>query len=133
MMTVLVIPSRESDGGDITQVLTGAGFRVISVEDIGEVIDNLFNILPDLIVLVDDSPERGQLCSRVRNMSDIPIITIAGSEDVIRRAMMLELGADACMSRPINPHELVARAHTLLRRYRRSGSTKIDQSRDKSG
>ncbi len=53
---------------------------------------------------------------RIRQASYLPIIVVGSEEEA---AEMLELGADAYITKPPNLSELVARVHSLLRRKRK--------------
>lgn len=57
-----------------------------------------------------------EVCRRIRNVSDVPIImlTAKGAED--ERVAGLDLGADDYLVKPFSPRELVARLRALLRR-----------------
>lgn len=57
-----------------------------------------------------------EVCRRIRNVSDVPIImlTAKGSEE--QRVAGLDLGADDYLVKPFSPRELVARMRALLRR-----------------
>jgi DNA-binding response OmpR family regulator len=57
-----------------------------------------------------------ELCSRLRQVSYVPIIVLGSGQEVTDRVKMLEAGADAYMSRPPDTAELVARVRSLLRR-----------------
>ncbi len=57
-----------------------------------------------------------EVCRRLRDVSDIPIImlTAKGSEE--ERVAGLEMGADDYLVKPFSPRELVARVRALVRR-----------------
>lgn len=57
-----------------------------------------------------------EVCRRIRDRSDVPIImlTAKGSEE--ERVAGLEMGADDYLVKPFSPRELVARVRALLRR-----------------
>lgn len=58
------------------------------------------------------------LLRRIRAQSDVPVIMITPARgDEIDRVVGLELGADDCLTKPVNPRELVARARAILRRH----------------
>lgn len=57
-----------------------------------------------------------ELCKRVRETSNVPIIMLTAASDDIDRILGLELGADDYMGKPFNPRELLARIKALLRR-----------------
>ena len=56
------------------------------------------------------------LCRAIRKESDIPIIMLTASGEVMDRVVGLELGADDYVPKPFEPRELVARVQTVLRR-----------------
>jgi two-component system KDP operon response regulator KdpE len=74
---------------------------------------------PDLVILDIMMPEMDgfEVCSRIRQVSNVPVImlTALNSEDEIIRG--LESGADEFVSKPFSPDILVARARALLRRF----------------
>ena len=73
---------------------------------------------PDLVITDIMMPEMDgyETCSRIRQVSNVPIImlTALNSEEEIIRG--LESGADDFISKPFSPDVLVARARALFRR-----------------
>jgi two-component system KDP operon response regulator KdpE len=73
---------------------------------------------PDLVITDIMMPEMDgfETCSRIRQVSNVPVImlTALNSEEEIIRG--LESGADDFISKPFSPDVLVARARALLRR-----------------
>lgn len=59
-----------------------------------------------------------EVCRRIRVFSDIPIIFLSAKDDETDRLVGLNIGADDYVSKPFNVKELIARAHSLLRRAR---------------
>ena len=57
-----------------------------------------------------------EVCKRVRQNSNIPIIMLTAASDDLDRILGLELGSDDYMGKPLNPRELLARIKALLRR-----------------
>lgn len=54
----------------------------------------------------------------VRTASDVPIILLNEPGNELDSIVGLELGADDCLMKPVDPRMLVARLHAVLRRYR---------------
>ena len=73
---------------------------------------------PDLVVLDLSMPgESGRdLLMRIRRASDIPMIVMTASGELIDRVLCLEAGADDFVQKPIEPRELAARIQGLLNR-----------------
>jgi two-component system catabolic regulation response regulator CreB len=61
-----------------------------------------------------------EVCRRLRQFSDVPVIFLTARNDEIDRVVGLEIGADDYISKPFSPRELVARIRVILRRVARS-------------
>jgi two-component system OmpR family response regulator len=72
----------------------------------------------DLIVLDIGMPELDglEVCRRVRQTSDLPILFLSARDDEIDRVLGLELGGDDYVTKPCSPRELVARVRAILKR-----------------
>ncbi len=57
-----------------------------------------------------------EVCKRVRQKSQIPIIMLTAKGDETDRVVGLELGADDYLPKPFSPRELLARLRAVLRR-----------------
>lgn len=103
----------------IDQVLTGKGYKVLKASDGQEALKLLFAHKPDLVLMDVVMPQMDgwQTCSRIRDVSDIPVIILTGkrkTEDDIVRG--LDYGADEYLLKPVGSKELVARVRAVLRR-----------------
>ena len=58
-----------------------------------------------------------EVCKKVAKEKHIPIIISSARSDVEDRVLALEYGADDYIPKPYDPKELVARIHSVLRRY----------------
>jgi DNA-binding response OmpR family regulator len=61
-----------------------------------------------------------ELCIRIRELSDVPIIVLGQEQEEVAGVEFLEMGADAYLPSPLSLRELLARVHSLLRRTRTS-------------
>ena len=103
----------------VEQVLTGKGYEVLKASNGQEGLRVMFDHRPDLVLLDVVMPglDGWQTCSRLREISDVPIIMITGkhkSEEDIARG--LDCGADEYLIKPVGNRELVARVRAALRR-----------------
>jgi DNA-binding response OmpR family regulator len=57
-----------------------------------------------------------EVCRRVRAESDLPIVMLTARDEAVDKIVGLELGADAYLTKPFNPRELVAWIKAVLRR-----------------
>jgi DNA-binding response OmpR family regulator len=102
--------------------LEQAGYRVESAGNGKEALLRARHVRPALVVLDLMLPELDgwEVCRRLRNESDVPIIMLTARSDDVDRIVGLELGADDYVTKPFNPRELVARVRAVLRRYQKS-------------
>ena len=59
------------------------------------------------------------ICKRIREKKDVPILMVSAKKDDIDKIRGLGLGADDYMTKPFSPSELVARVKAHLARYER--------------
>lgn len=55
--------------------------------------------------------------SRLREYSSVPVLMLTARDDEIDKVMGLRLGADDYLTKPFSINELMARIHSLIRRY----------------
>ena len=90
----------------------------------------MFDQRPHLVLLdvVMPGTDGWQVCSRIREISDVPIIMITGryksEEDIVRG---LDYGADDYLIKPVGSKELIARVRAVLRRAELPSSQEIRQ------
>jgi len=114
----------------VEQVLTQKGYEVLKASSGREGLRLIFDQRPDLVLLdvVIPGVDGWQVCSRIREISDIPIIMITGrhksEEDIVRG---LDYGADDYLTKPLGSRELVARVRAVLRRAELPSSQDIRQ------
>lgn len=60
-----------------------------------------------------------EVCKRIREVKNIPILMVSAKKDDIDKIRGLGLGADDYMTKPFSPSELVARVKAHLARYER--------------
>ena len=74
------------------------------------------------IVIVDlmlPSVDGFEVCKRIREVKDRPILVVSAKKEDIDKIRGLELGADDYITKPFSPSELVARVKAHLSRYER--------------
>ena len=71
-----------------------------------------------LIVLDVGLPDLNgfEVCRRLRQFCQTPVIFLTARGDEIDRIVGLEIGADDYVTKPFSPRELVARVRAILRR-----------------
>jgi DNA-binding response OmpR family regulator len=98
-----------------------SGFEV-EVETDGEIgvkraLSEEFDLL--ILDLMLPSVDGFEICKRVREAKNIPILMVSAKKDDIDKIRGLGLGADDYITKPFSPSELVARVKAHLARYER--------------
>lgn len=57
-----------------------------------------------------------ELCKKIRQVSEVPIIIISAKDEEVDKILGLELGSDDYLTKPFSPRELVARVKRLFKR-----------------
>ncbi len=85
-----------------------------------EAYKQLNSFKPNLVVLDIMLPDDNgmEICRKVRNESDIPIIMLSAKNSDMDKILSLGLGADEYLTKPYSPMVVVAHVKALLRRYR---------------
>jgi len=94
------------------------GYTVCSAADGKSALQRIDREQPDLVVLDLMLPvlDGWEVCRRLRAESDVPIVMLTARDEPIDKILGLELGADAYLTKPFNPRELVAWIKAVLRR-----------------
>ena len=84
----------------------------------------------DLMVLDLMLPEMDgfEICRRVREEKNIPILMISAKKDDIDKIRGLGMGADDYMTKPFSPSEMVARVKAHLARYERLVNSSVKEN-----
>lgn len=117
-MKILVVDDDARLREVVSIAMERAGFSVITAADGQMALTHAARELPDLIVLDVGLPERDgfDVCRKIRERSDVPILFLTARDDEIDRVVGLELGADDYVTKPFSPRELVARVNAILKR-----------------
>lgn len=98
-----------------------SGFEV-AIESTGDggikrALEEEFDLL--ILDLMLPNVDGFEICKRVREIKNIPVIMVSAKKDDIDKIRGLGLGADDYMTKPFSPSELVARVKAHLARYER--------------
>jgi len=99
-------------------VLQNSGFQIVSTAESKQALVELDRSTPDLIVMRENSHRLNgdELCIRIRELSDVPIIVLGQEPEEVAGVEFLEMGADVYLTSPLSLRELLARVRSLLRR-----------------
>ncbi len=115
---ILVIDDEEPTVQLIGMLLERRGFEVIKAYRAEEGLRKAYRHQPDLVLLDIMMPDMDgwEVCKRLREMSDVPIVFLTARGEVRDVVKGLEMGADDYVSKPYDNDELVARVRAHLRR-----------------
>lgn len=116
--TVLVIDDEKKIVDIIAFNLKKEGFDVICAYDGEDGLNKAFTEKPELVLLDVMMPKLDgyQVCRKIREKSQVPIIMLTARGDEVDKVLGLELGADDYVTKPFFKRELIARVKANLRR-----------------
>ena len=99
--------------------LSGFEVEVETAGDIGvkRALNEDFNLI--ILDLMLPNVDGFEICKRIREEKDIPIIMVSAKKEDIDKIRGLGMGADDYITKPFSPSELVARVKAHLARYER--------------
>ncbi len=125
------------DDGRIAQLeqdyLESNGYETVVVREGTQVIPQLQKGGYDLLLLDIMLPgcDGYEICRRVRDEIDIPILMVTARSEAVDVIRGLGLGADDYINKPFDPSQLVARVRSHLKRYARlTGKADRDGRKD---
>ncbi len=94
------------------------GYETLTAMDGEEALNVFFDNQVDLILLDVMLPKMDgiQVCQRIRESSNVPIIMLTAKGEDMDKILGLEYGADDYMTKPFNIMEVKARIKSILRR-----------------
>jgi len=118
MDTVLIVEDEATIRTIVQRNLEKRDFNVLEAEDGLIAIDLMQQDMPTLALIDLALPRLGglELCSWIRERSDMPIIVISAEGDEKTKVKALDLGADDYVTKPFGIDELLARMRAVMRR-----------------
>jgi two-component system response regulator VicR len=115
---VLIIEDEKNISDIVKLNLTKEGFNVDTAFDGQEGLDKALGTDPDLVLLdvMLPSLDGFEVCRKVREKSNVPIIMLTAKEEEVDKVLGLELGADDYITKPFGLRELIARIKANIRR-----------------
>lgn len=125
---ILVVDDDEPLAEMIGIVLQADGFEAYYCNSGTEAISRFRTVQPDLVLLDVMLPGLSgiEICRRIRDESDTPIVMLTAKSDTSDVVAGLEAGADDYIPKPFKPKELVARVHARLRNLRGNSEERIE-------
>ena len=116
--TIVVVDDEPNIADLVDLYLARDGYRVLKAPTGEAGLEAVRNHHPRLVVLDVGLPDIDglEVCRRLRQTSNIPVIFLTARDGEVDRVLGLELGGDDYLTKPFSPAELVARVKAVLRR-----------------
>lgn len=131
MSRILIIEDEEAIADLEKDYLELSGFEVEVANDGVTGLDKALNEDYNLLILDLMLPgvDGFEICRKVRDEKNTPIIMVSAKKDDIDKIRGLGLGADDYMTKPFSPSELVARVNAHLARYERLIGSAVEENK----
>ncbi|MCA0400289.1 MAG: response regulator transcription factor [Proteobacteria bacterium] len=130
MPAILIVDDDRDIRTLLAAFLAANGYTAQTAQDGAEMQEKLSRTSFDLAILDRMLPGTDglALCRQIRQSSTMPIIMLTARGEDEDRIAGLETGADDYVTKPFNPHELLARIRAILRRAGHSGAQTAPES-----
>lgn len=118
MTRILIIEDEEPYREATSYMLQREGFEVLEAADGVSGLSEFEREGADLVLLDLMMPGMSgtEVCKRIRQQSNVPVIMVTARDSEIDKVVGLEIGADDYVTKPFSHRELVARIRAVLRR-----------------
>lgn len=115
-MDVLLV---EDDDAIAASLVSGLATAGMTVRRVATGTDAVAAADPDIVLLDIGLPDFDgfEVCRRIRQKSQVPIIMLTARDEEIDRVFGLEIGADDYVTKPFGLRELIARIRAVSRRH----------------
>jgi DNA-binding response OmpR family regulator len=129
-LNVLVVDDDKALVSVLRAALEEEGWRVTTAHDGKAGLARFHEGAFDVLLLDVLMPELDglELCRRVRQRSDVPVVFLTSRADEVDRITGLETGADDYVVKPFSTRELVARIRAIRRRVERKAEPPASSS-----
>ena len=123
-MKILILEDDQAIGMGLEYSLTNEGFEVDLAENVKSAYELIKENIYSLFILDLTLPDGSgyEVCRKIKENGDFPVIFLTAMEDEVNIVMGLELGGDDYITKPFRIKELTARIKTVLRRYGKNTS-----------
>ena len=125
MARVLVVEDEQSLREPLVYLLKKEGFETLEAADGLQAVEVFNSSEIDLILLDLMLPgiSGNEVCMKIRQTSNVPVIMLTAKDSEIDKVVGLEIGADDYVTKPYSTRELLARMKAVLRRNSEPSAT----------
>ena len=131
-MKILIVEDEHKLSDSIVTYLKSEKYLCEQAFDYNEALEKVRGYDYDCVLLDLMLPgmDGFEVCKKIREEKNIPILMVSAKKDDIDKIRGLGLGADDYMTKPFSPSELVARVKAHMARYERLVGTNQKQQND---
>ncbi|MCI9399701.1 MAG: response regulator transcription factor [Lachnospiraceae bacterium] len=124
---ILIVEDDLTIQTQLKTLLTGNGYEVFTVTNFSQIMEQIQEFAPHLVLLDIKLPENNgfEICAQIRTVSDMPIVFVTSSNTDMDELNSIMLGGDAFITKPYNIAILLAKISALLKRTYFSSQTEI--------
>ena len=124
---ILIVEDDLTIQTQLKTLLTGNGYEVFTVTNFSQIMEQIQEFAPHLVLLDIKLPENNgfEICAQIRTFSDMPIVFVTSSNTDMDELHSIMLGGDAFITKPYNIAILLAKISALLKRTYFSSQTEI--------
>ena len=128
MATILLVEDDDTLREALVYLLRREGHDVRAAADGQAALDGFVPPLPDIVLLDLMIPvmDGTEVCRRIRETSNVPIIMLTAKNSEADIVLGLEVGADDYITKPFSTPELLARIRSAIRRGKAEAKAKPD-------
>jgi DNA-binding response OmpR family regulator len=122
MQKILIVEDDQAVQKALKRLFESAGYAVDISGDGKSALEAFRTVTPTAIVLDLRLPVLSgkEVCLQIKHqLPTLPIIIVSASTDIVDKILLLELGADAYVTKPFSPRELLARVRAAIRSARK--------------
>lgn len=117
-MKILIIEDDVNYRDNLCKLLEKWQFKLVVAEDFSNIIEIFIKEQPNLILLDINLPQYDGFywCSKIRELSKVPIIFISSRNTTIDMVMSMNMGGDDFIQKDFDQQILIAKINAILRR-----------------
>lgn len=118
MWRILIVEDDEIIARTIAEHLSQWGYDTCVIKDFEHVLDEFGSFNPQLVLMDISLPFYNgyHWCSKIRNISSVPVIFLSSMSDNMNIVMAMNMGGDDFITKPFDLNVLTAKIQAMLRR-----------------
>lgn len=127
MFKIMIVEDDAEIRFELKTLLEHSFYEVQAIDEFSEVEQKIMDASPDLVLLDVNLPNESgiRICSKLRTVSDVPIIFVTSQNTSMDELNCIMMGGDDFIAKPYNAPILLARIAAVLKR-----TSKVNQEKN---